>query len=256
MAADCTEFWKRYRARGDESAREEIITRYAHLAKYVVDRLSFPSNGAAGYDDLIGHAVIGLIDAVDRFEPERGIKFETFAIPRIRGAVIDALRVLDWAPRSVRKHETEIRDAFARVEAELGRAASDREVADRLGISVEELQERLTLVGQSSLLSLDEALASGFDYDEAFRDSGADDDNPYLEAQRADQARLLAEAIEDLPERERTVIALYYSDGLTLKEIARVLGVTESRVCQLHSKATLRLNCRLAACAEVFAAAA
>lgn len=256
MAADCTELWKRLRDRGDDSAREDIIAHYAYLARYVVDRLSFPSNGAAGYDDLIGHAIIGLIDAVDRFEPDRGIKFETFAIPRIRGAVIDALRVLDWVPRSVRKHESELRDAFARAEADLGRAASDREVADRLGVDLEEFHERLALVGQASLLSLDEALASGFDYDEAFRNSGSGDDSPFLEAQRAEQARLLADAIDQLPERERDVIALYYLDGLTLKEIARVLGVTESRVCQLHSKATLRLNGRLAACAEIFAAAA
>lgn len=256
MAAGCSELWKRLRSRGDNSAREEIITHYAYLAKYVVNRLTFQSNGAAGYDDLIGHALIGLIDAVDRFEPERGIKFETYAIPRIRGAVIDALRVLDWVPRSVRRYESELRDAFARAEVDLGRTPSDQEVADRMGVDLQELHDRLALVGQASLLSLDEALACGFDYDEAFRDSGAGDDSPFVEAQRAERAQLLADAIEELPERERTVIALYYSDGLTLKEIARVLEVTESRVCQLHSKATLRLNSRLAACAEAFAAAA
>lgn len=255
MSTDCSELWKK-RDRGGESVREQIITRYAYLARYAVDRLNFPSYGAAGYDDLIGHAIIGLIDAVDKFEPARGIKFETYAIPRIRGAVIDALRVLDWVPRSVRKHESELRDAYARAEAALCGAASDQDVADQLGIGVSGLHEKLALVGQASLLSLDEALAAGFDYEEAFPHSEPAQDIPYMEAQRTEQAQLLADAIDQLPERERTVIALYYAEGLTLKEIAQVLGVTESRVCQLHSKATLRLNGKLAGCAEVFAPAA
>lgn len=249
MAENRDRLWRQYKSGSDQHAREQIITSYAYLAKYVVDRLSFSVVGAASYDDLIGHAVVGLIEAVEKFEPERGLKFETFAIPRVRGAVIDALRNLDWAPRSVRKDETDLRRAIAEAEAELCRPPTDKELADRLGITVGELEDKLALVGRSSLLSLDETLSAGIE----ISTPDAFEDDPYVAAQKEERAGLLAEAIDQLPERERLVVSLYYADGLTLREIAEVLGVTESRVCQLHAKATLRLNGKLARHSDAFA---
>jgi len=249
MAENRDRLWRQYKGSSDQHAREQIITSYAYLAKYVVDRLSFSVVGAASYDDLIGHAVVGLIEAVEKFEPERGLKFETFAIPRVRGAVIDALRNLDWAPRSVRKDEADLRRAIAVAEAELCRPPTDKELADRLDITVSELEDKLALVGRSSLLSLDETLSAGIE----ISSPDAFEDDPYVAAQKEERAGLLAEAIDALPERERLVVSLYYADGLTLREIAEVLGVTESRVCQLHAKATLRLNGKLARHSDAFA---
>lgn len=249
MAENRDKLWRQYKGSNDQYAREQIITSYAYLAKYVVDRLSFSVVGAVSYDDLIGHAVVGLIEAVGSFEPERGLKFETFAMPRVRGAVIDALRSLDWAPRSVRKDEADLRRACVEAEAEFCRPPTDRELADRLGMTLGELEDKLALVGRSSLLSLDETLSAGIEI--SAPDAFADD--PYVAAQKEERARLLAEAIDLLPERERLVVSLYYADGLTLREIAEVLGVTESRVCQMHAKATLRLNGKLARHSDAFA---
>lgn len=256
MAENRDRLWREYKARNDQRARERLIESYAYLAKYVVDRLNFSANGAAGYDDLIGHAIVGLIEALEKFEPERGLKFETFATPRVRGAVIDALRNLDWAPRSVRKDEADLRKACADAEMSLGRAPTDEELAQQLGIPVCELEEKLALVGRSSLLSLDETLSAGFEVSASFDEPDGCDDDPYVAARKEERARLLGEAIDQLPERERVVLGLYYYDGLTLREIAEVLGVTESRVCQLHAKATLRLNGKLARHSDAFALAA
>ena len=255
MSENRDRLWRDYKIRGDQLAREQLITCYAYLAKYVVDRLSFTVSGAACQEDLLGHAIVGLIEAAEKYEPQRGFKFETFAIPRIRGAVIDALRSLDWAPRSVRKDETDLRKALAEAQAELGRPPTDEEVADRLGLTVGELERKLALVGRCSLLSLDEALSTGFEVG-SLADTNVFEDDPYVAARKEERARLLGEAIDQLPERERLVVSLYYHESLTLKEIAEVLGVTESRVCQLHTKATLRLNGRLARHADVFALAA
>lgn len=256
MSDNRDKLWRDYKERDRPDVREQIITSYVYLAKYVVDRLSFSASGAACYEDLIGHAIVGLIEAVEKFEPQRGLKFETFAIPRIRGAVIDALRSLDWAPRSVRKSESDLRQAFAEAEAALGRPPADEEVAQRLGITVEALDGKLALVGRSSLLSLDQALSSGLDVGCSPDAPGYCEEDPFTAAQRQERTRLLAEAIDALPERERLVVSLYYSDGLTLREIAQTLGVTEARACQLHSKATLRLNGKLARHVEAFALAA
>ena len=253
MSDNRDRLWQQYKTDGDQHAREQIITSYAYLAKYIVDRLSFPVNGATCQEDLIGHAVVGLIEAVEKFEPERGLKFETFAMSRIRGAVIDALRSLDWAPRSVRKDESDLRKACAEAEAELGRPPTDQELADLLGMDLTDLEQKLALVGRSSLLSLDEALSAGFEFSSAPSEPDEFRDDPYVSAQKEERARLLGDAIDELPERERLVVSLYYGDGLTLKEIAEVLGVTESRVCQLHAKATLRLNGKLTRNADAFA---
>lgn len=232
--------WLEYKTRGTEEARQKIISEYAYLAKYTVDRLNLSPSGALSYEDLIGHAIIGLIDAVEKFDPARNVKFETYALCRIRGEVIDIIRSLDWIPRSVRRNESMLRDIYARLEMELHRPPTDSEVADHMGIRVAELEKMLADVGQSAVFSLDEVISNGGDVSVPGDDTWGDD--PAASAERSDQKRLLAQAIEELPERERTVVALYYYENLTQKEIAAVLGVTESRVCQIHTKAVLRLS--------------
>jgi len=250
------ELWKRYRSKGDPQAREQIITGYAHLAKFVVDRMPVRPSAVVSCDDLLGHAIVGLIDAVERFDLSRDVKFETYAITRIRGAVLDALKSLDWLPRSVRASEHKLREAVANLEARLGRPATDEEIANALGITVDSLDEILADVGQSAIMSLEELMLSG---DESPAERGlaaAGDYDPVVAAEVEERKRVLAAAIGQLPDREKLVISLYYNDGLTLKEIAKVLGVTESRVCQLHSKAVMRLHGKLARHKELLLAAA
>ena len=235
--------WREYKRTGSEFAREELITEYAYLAKYAVDRLNLSPSGALGYEDLVGHAVVGLINALERFDPERNVKFETYALTRIRGEVIDIIRSLDWTPRSVRRNETLLRDAYARTEISNGHAPTDLEIADYLGVSMSELEKMLADVGQSAVLSLDEILSSGVDISNTYLDNEFAD--PADKAQTQEQKRLLAQAIDELPERERMVVSFYYFENLTQKEIAAVLEVTESRVCQIHTKAVLKLAGKL-----------
>lgn len=239
------ELWTAYREAPNANLRRQLIEQYAPLAKYVVDRLNLQPSGGVSYDDLISQAIVGLIEAIDRYDPSRGVKFNTFAYYRIRGAVMDMLRELDWMPRSLRAKGNDIVNAIARLEGELGRPPSDEEVAAALGISIDQLNDIAQEVGGSSLMSLDETI----DQDDGENhlpvgDMIADDNavSPESFAADQDQRRVLAEAIDNLPENERLVISLYYHDGLTLKEIGKVLGVTESRVCQMHSKAILRLR--------------
>ncbi len=243
--------WVDYKQKGSETARQKLISEYAYLAKYAVDRLNLSPSGALNYDDLIGHAVIGLIDAIEKFDLDRNVKFETYALTRIRGEVIDVIRSLDWTPRSVRKNETILREAYARLEMELERPPDDIEVSKYLGIEMCELEKMLADVGQSALLSLDEVVASGGDIMARSNDDKWDD--PAACAERADQRRMLAKAIDELPERERDVVAFYYYENLTQREIAAVLGVTESRICQIHTRAVLRLSGKLSRSSSGFA---
>lgn len=240
--------WQQYKKQGDQNARQEIITSYAYLAKYVVDRLRLRPNSVIGYDDLVSHAIMGLIDAVEKFDPSKGFKFETYANVRIRGEVLDAIKSLDWTPRSVRSTEQELRRVFASLEAELGRAATDEEVAAEMEMDLDTYEDTLAEVGQSAILSLEDLMVYG-EEGQSVTDIGlgsSPEYDPMFTAMLSERKRLLASAIKQLPEREMLVISLYYKDGLTLKEIAAVLGVTESRVCQLHSKAVIRLHGKLA----------
>jgi RNA polymerase sigma factor for flagellar operon FliA len=250
--------WRRYKEKGDIEARERLILAYAHLAKYVVDRMHLRPSAAMGCEDLVGHAVVGLIDAVQRFDPARDVKFETYALPRIRGAVLDAIRGQDWIPRSVRSSEQELRRALAELEGRLGRPPTDAETAEMMGVGIDRLHEVLADVGQAAMLSLEELMlygeeGGGQDILSSAPDSASD---PILAAELEERKQLLADAVGRLPERERLVISLYYKEGLTFKEIAQVLGVTESRACQLHSKAVVRLHGKLARHADLMLAAA
>jgi len=239
------DLWAAYHANPNAEIRNKLIEQYAPLAKYVVDRMNLQPSGGISYDDLISQAIVGLIEAIDRYDPSRGVKFNTFAYYRIRGAVIDMLRELDWVPRSLRSKWNDILNVMARLESELGRPPTDEEVAGAMGLSLDQFGELVQEVGGQTLVSLDETLDA--DSSESYYPIGdqiADENatSPVKYTEDEDQRRILAEAIAVLPEKEQLVISLYYTDGLTLKEISHVLGVTESRICQLHSKAILRLR--------------
>lgn len=246
--------WDRYIQTKRPEVRRELIEAYAPLARYVVDRLNLRPGPALGYDDLLGQAVVGLIDAVDRFDPSRGINFETYAYHRIRGAVMDMLREMDWVPRSVRQREADLAAAYARLEMRLDRPPTDEELAAELGITVDELDEMARDVALQAVQSLDEVMGSADSEGRSglVSEAVADDRvrSPEVEVERWAEREMLAQAIEALPDAERTVVSLYYHEGLTLKEIGRVLGVSESRVCQIHGKAIVRLRAGVAALME------
>jgi RNA polymerase sigma factor FliA len=246
--ADASGLWVRYKEEQDPGARDELILNYSPLVKYVAGRLASSLPQTVDTADLISYGIFGLIDAIEKFDPGRAIKFETYAISRIKGAIIDELRAMDWVPRSVRSRAREIEAAYVSLENTLRRVPSDREVAEQMGITLKEFQDILTKLSYTSVVSFEELWVGG-ERDEgqnaigSIRDDTAED--PVAIFESAEIKDILAAAIEKLPERERTVIALYYYEGLTLKEIGQVLGVTESRVSQLHTKAVLRLRAKL-----------
>ncbi len=217
--------------------------------KYVSGRMASGLPAHVEESDLISYGLVGLINAIERFEPEREIKFETYAIPRIKGAIIDELRALDWVPRSVRARAREIEKANVKLEHKLQRAPTDDEMADELEMSVSDFQDALLQISNSTVVALDELWAvsdaSGDQVSllDTLQDPDAPDPAQVMDA--TDMKDRVADAISRLPEREKLVVALYYYENLTLREIGEVLGVTESRVSQLHTKAVLRLRSRL-----------
>ena len=243
------DLWRRYKGEGDASARERLVVAYSPMVKFVAGRLGAGLPSHVDDADLISYGLMGLIGAIERFEPERGIKFETFAMTRIRGAIIDELRSLDWVPRSVRSRAREIEAAQSKLEHELQRAPSEAELAAKLGLSEEELQTSLLEIANSSVYALDELWtisdSSGDSVSllDTISDPRADDPQESLASSEVKDR--LTEGISGLPEREQLVIALYYYENLTLREIGEVLGVTESRVSQLHTKAVMRLKSAL-----------
>ena len=249
------DLWSRYKEDGDEKAREQLVLAYSPLVKYVAGRMSSGLPAHVEEADLISYGLLGLICAIERFEPGREIKFETFAITRIKGSIIDELRSLDWVPRSVRAKAREIETTQTKLEHELGRAPTDREVAAKLDVTVEDFQESLLQISNSTVVALDELwTVSGLERRPgvaARHDEGPNAVDPAKELGVSELKDRLAHAISRLPEREKLVIALYYYENLTLREIGEVLGVTESRVSQLHTKAVLRLKSRLQSEVEV-----
>jgi RNA polymerase sigma factor for flagellar operon FliA len=248
-AIELRDLWRRYKASGDERARERLVVAYAPLVKYVAGRMSSGLPAHVEEADLISYGLGGLIAAIERFDLSREIKFETYAITRIRGAIIDELRTLDWVPRSVRARAREIERANTKLEARLKRAPTDEEMAAELGIGLEEFQDSLLQISNSTIVALDELWSSPDASGDSVSllDTLADRDAPDPQA-IVDQSELrdrIADAIAALPEREKLVVALYYYENLTLREIGEVLGVTESRVSQLHTKAVLRLRSKL-----------
>jgi RNA polymerase sigma factor for flagellar operon FliA len=242
--------WRRYKATGDARLREQLILHYSPLVKYVAGRVSVGLPANVEQADFVSSGVFGLIDAIEKFEPERAIKFETYAITRIRGAMIDELRALDWIPRSVRQKARAVERAYATLEAGLRRTPTEPEVAAEMGIALEELRAVFSQLSLANVVALEELLHPGTDggdrlsLGDTLEDTGAD--NPVEVAEDRELRRLLARAVNTLPEREKTVVTLYYYEGLTLAEIGQVIGVTESRVSQIHTKSVLQLRAKLA----------
>src|SRR3954462_10009716 len=241
--------WRRYKDSGDTHARERLPPADSPLVKDVGRRVGRGGPAHVEESDLISYGLLGLISAIERFDPAREIKFETFAVTRIKGSIIDELRSLDWVPRSVRAKAREIEKVNAQLENELQRAPTDQEMSEKLGVTIEEFQETLNRISNSSVVALDELWtvsdASGDQVSllDTIQDPQALD--PAQEMDATEMKDHLADAIARLPEREKLVVALYYYENLTLREIGEVLGVTESRVSQLHTKAVLRLKSRL-----------
>ena len=248
-AFDKADLWFRYKRATDRSAREELIRKYAPLVKYVAGRLAVGMPPNVELDDLVSYGVFGLMDAIEKYDPSRGNKFETYAVARIRGAILDGLRSLDWAPHSVRQKARELERIYGQLEVKLGRPAEDREVAETLGISIEAFHRTLTDIQGAGLLSLDDMWSSegnhgsGYMTLEMLRDDRLAGPEELAEAN--DRKRILAESIRNLPEKERLVVTLLYYEEMTAKEISLVLHVSQSRVSQLHSRAILRLRGRL-----------
>ena len=249
MADDSVSIWDDYKRTGDKRLRDRLILTYAPLVKYVAGRLGTGLPAHVDEGDLVSYGLLGLMNAIERFDPHRDTKFETYAISRIKGSIIDELRSMDWVPRSVRSRAREIERGIVELEHRLHRPPSDEEIAAHLGITDAEFQDSLTQISRSSVAALDELWtisSSGGDtvsLIDTLQDPNADD--PSTEMTRTEVREALAGAIGKLPDREKTVITLYYYDELTLREIGEVLGVTESRVSQLHTKAILRLKAKL-----------
>jgi RNA polymerase sigma factor for flagellar operon FliA len=249
VAEDVTEIWRTFRRTGDRALRDRLILMYAPIVKYVAGRLGSGLPAHVDEGDLVSYGLLGLISAIERYDPDRDVKFETYAIARIKGSILDELRALDWVPRSVRSRARQIERAMSELEARLGRAPSDEELAKKVGVSVEELENTLTDISRSSIAALDELWTiSGSGGDQVAQIDTIEDTQgpePQSAFAQTELREMVADAITSLPEREKLVITLYYYEDLTLREIGEVLGVTESRVSQLHTKAVLRLKARL-----------
>ncbi len=236
----------RYVIGGVELSREEIVHKYLHLVKYVAGRISVNLPPNVELNDLINDGILGLIDAIEKYDDGRGVKFETYAITRINGAILDALRSLDWVPRAVRQRARELERAYQQIEAEFGRVPTEDELAGKLGITRKELDTLMQRVRGTSVLSLEEFLPNEKGYEIPLVDTLKDSGNDVTAAveQREIKASLVT-AVQDLPPQERTVISLYYFEGLTLKEIKSALNVSESRVSQIHAQAVIHLRQKL-----------
>ncbi|TDD02359.1 FliA/WhiG family RNA polymerase sigma factor [Saccharopolyspora terrae] len=246
VEAGIVALWQAFGERPTQELRDRLVLHYAPLVKYVAGRVGTGLPSHVEISDLIQSGIFGLVDAIEKFEPERGLKFETYAMQRIRGAILDDLRAQDWVPRSVRSRARDVERALERLEAKLQRTATDAELADELELSLDELRELFAQLQMTSVVALDDLIGAGHaqaSLAETLPDDRAED--PVAALVDRDSRRQLAEAVERLSERDRVVVTLYYFENLTLAEIGRVLGVTESRVCQLHTRAVLRLRTKL-----------
>ena len=240
--------WAEYKKTRSVELRNIIVSKYAPLAKFVAGRLSIGMPPSVDFGDMVNCGIMGLLDAVEKFEPDKNVKFKTYAITRIRGAIYDELRSLDWVPRSVRQKAKEIEEAIRITEEKLGRSATDEEVAECLKISTEEYRDAVYKVSCTSVLSLNDLRSNSKGDDKvSLMDSleAPSSVNPDVIVEKEEIRRIIAESIKELPEKEQKVLVLYYYEELTLKEIGKVLAVTESRVSQLHAKAIIKLRARL-----------
>jgi RNA polymerase sigma factor for flagellar operon FliA len=242
------DLWQEYRKTHDPKIRENFIKQYAPLVKYVAGKVAVGMPHNVEFDDLVGFGVFGLLDAIEKFEPDKNVKFKTYAVTRIRGAIFDELRSIDWVPRSVRQKTREVEDAIGTLEAQLGRTATDQEIASSMGMNEGEYLKTLMKISGTSILSLSDVWFSGDENDKVSIGDSIESPsslNPDVIVEKDEIRRVIIEAISELPDKEKKILVLYYYEDLTLKEIGQVLEVTESRVSQLHTKAILRLRSKL-----------
>ncbi|MCR5331010.1 MAG: FliA/WhiG family RNA polymerase sigma factor [Lachnospiraceae bacterium] len=250
MAVDKEKLWADYTQNKTPELREKLIIEYAPLVKLVAGKLSMYLGYNVEFDDLCGYGIFGLIDAIDKFDNDKGVKFETYASLRIRGEILDQIRKMDWIPRTVRQKQKMLDNAYRKIETETGHLATDEELCDELGITMDELCNMQNETKMTNLISLDEYMEQG----EVRVEPKADKDymQPEKVVEKEELKRILLEVIETLTDKEKMVITLYYYEELTLKEISRVMDVSESRVSQLHSKALLKMKQRLGDGMEMF----
>jgi len=242
------DLWKLYMDERNPLIREIVAEKYSPLVKYVAGKVAIGLPQNIEFEDLIGYGIFGLLDAIDKYDPSRGIKFKTYAVARIRGAIYDELRSIDWVPRSVRQKAKELEKIIGSMENKLGRAVQDEEIAREMAISLDDFHNLLMKISGSSVLSLSDVWYLGDDNDKISVVDTIESPfslNPDIMVERDEIKRLIYEVITNLPEKEKKVLILYYYEDLTLKEIGKVLEVTESRVSQLHTKAILRLRSKL-----------
>ncbi|MBQ9120689.1 MAG: FliA/WhiG family RNA polymerase sigma factor [Lachnospiraceae bacterium] len=242
--------WEEYSKKATPQLREQLILEYAGLVKIVAGRLSMYLGNNVEYDDLVGYGTFGLIDAIDKFDYDKGVKFETYASLRIRGAVLDQIRKMDWLPRTLRQKQKKLDAAYQKIEVESGRIATDEEIAQELEISVEELESWQVQTQVGNLVSLDEYMDQG----EGRLENEVSEDyvQPERIVEQQELKEILAKTLKDLTEKEQKVIYLYYYEELTLKEISAILEVSESRVSQLHTKALQKMRLKLGGNMELF----
>lgn len=241
------ELWRDYKATGAKATKDRLIIHYSTLVKFVASRVAVGLPQNVDQADLVSYGMFGLMDAMDKFDLERNIKFETYAIARIKGAIIDELRAIDWVPRSVRAKARAVERAYSKLEAKLLRTPTDKEVAEEMGIADKELQSIFSRISFAGIVAFDEIVSGGergegMTLGDTIADRKA---GPMAIFEVEETKQLLAEAINKLAEREKIVLTLYYYESLTLSEIGQVLGVTESRVCQIHTKAVMQLKVKL-----------
>ncbi|HOK41377.1 MAG TPA: FliA/WhiG family RNA polymerase sigma factor [bacterium] len=237
--------WKEYQKNPSDENRNKLVTIYAGLVHYVAGKLAMHKPTNIEYEDLVNYGILGLINAIEKFDLSKGLKFSTYATIKIRGYIIDSLREFDWVPRQLRQQSKMIEKAYAELESKLGRYPKEEEVANYLGMKLEEFQKIIMNLSVTTQLSLEDTKYIGSDMDETSLVDAVeapDGDNPEFIITKQELKKVLADAIMKLPENEKLVIALYYLEDLTLKEIGKVLNITESRACQLHSMAILRLR--------------
>lgn len=254
MPAEIGEAWRRLKTQQDPRSRDLLIQHFAYLVKITAGRVISNLPPSLEREDLVSAGAMGLIKAVDQFDTTRQVKFETYAIALIRGAILEMLREEDWVPRSIRERVKTLERTYTQLEAQKGRPATEDEVAAALGIEVEAFQKMLVETGRTSLLSLEDMLVGteggeSLHLVDVIHDDAA---GPTVEAELQERRRMLGKAVDRLPEREKLVIALYYYEGMTFKEIGRILTISESRVYQLHTQAVLRLQGYLQRDLELF----
>lgn len=240
--------WDEFKKTKSPALRDKFIRQYMPLVKYVAGKVAVGMPNSVEYDDLVGFGQFGLLDAINKYDTSKNVKFKTYAVTRIRGAIFDELRKIDWVPRSVRQKSREIEDAVVTLESRLGRTATDSEIASSLNMSESEYHRTVMKVSGTSILSLNDVWYTGDDNDNMSIGNNIESPtslNPDVIAEREEIRKVIAKAISELPEKEKMVIVLYYHEDLTFKEIGEVLEVSESRISQLHAKANERLKSKL-----------